>query len=90
MRIFVAQGAFVGAVGSAVGATIGLSAGLALATMGLPLNTDVYYISAIPVEIRVGDVAAVLVVAMLVSVISTIYPALYASRLRPLEGLNSE
>lgn len=90
VRIFMAQGAFTGAVGSAIGATVGLSLGLALAKLGLPLNTDVYYISAIPVDVRVFDVVAIIVVALLVSLASTIYPALYASRLRPVEGLNSE
>lgn len=88
--IFMAQGAFTGAVGSTIGATIGLTLGFGLATLGLPLNTDVYYISAIPVDVRVFDVVAIIVVALLVSLASTIYPALYASRLRPVEGLNSE
>ncbi len=90
VRIFMAQGAFTGAVGSTIGAVMGLSLGLALATLGLPLNTDVYYISAIPVDVRVLDVVAIIVVALLVSLASTIYPARYASRLRPVEGLNAE
>lgn len=90
VRIFMAQGAFTGAVGSVIGATIGLSLGLALAKLGLPLNTDVYYISAIPVDVRALDVVSIIVVALLVSLASTIYPARYASRLRPVEGLNAE
>lgn len=90
LRIFIAQGAFTGAVGSLIGATIGLGGGFALATLGLPLNQEVYYISAIPVDVRAFDVAAIIAVAMLVSLISTIYPARYASRLRPVEGLTSE
>lgn len=90
VRIFMAQGAFTGAVGSTIGAAIGLSLGLALATLGLPLNTDVYYISAIPVDVRALDVVAIIVVALLVSLASTVYPARYASRLRPVEGLNAE
>jgi len=40
--------------------------------------------------VRVWDVATIVVVALLVSLVSTIYPALYASRLRPVEGLNAE
>ncbi len=90
VRIFMAQGAFTGALGSALGSTIGLGLGLTLATLGLPLNTDVYYISAIPVDVRALDVVAIIVVALLVSLASTIYPARYASRLRPVEGLNAE
>jgi lipoprotein-releasing system permease protein len=90
LRIFMSQGAFTGALGSLVGATLGVTGGLWLATLDLPLNQDVYYITAIPVDVRAADVVAIIVVAMLVSLVSTIYPALYASRLRPVEGLSSE
>lgn len=87
LRIFLSQGAFAGLVGSAFGSLIGLGGGVALARMGLPMNPDVYYISAIPVDVRAPDVVAIIFVALLVSVASTLYPALYAARLRPIEGL---
>jgi lipoprotein-releasing system permease protein len=90
LKIFMSQGAFTGAVGSVLGSTIGLASGLSLAKLGLPLNQDVYYISAVPVDVRTTDVVAIIIVALLVSLASTVYPALYASRLRPVEGLNGE
>ncbi len=90
LRIFLSQGAFTGLLGSIIGTVIGVGGGLSLATLDLPLNQDVYYISAIPVDVRAADVVAIVVVAMLVSLASTVYPALYASRLRPVEGLSSE
>ncbi|MBU1430544.1 FtsX-like permease family protein, partial [Myxococcota bacterium] len=90
LRIFMSQGAFTGALGSLLGAIIGLSGGLALSRFGLPLNTEVYYISAIPIDVRVIDVLSIILVALLVSLLSTVYPALYASRLRPVEGLNKQ
>ncbi len=90
LKIFVSQGAFTGICGSILGATIGLTAGFMLAKLGLPLNEEVYYISAIPVDVRALDVLAIILVAMLVSLGSTIYPALFASRLRPVEGLKAE
>ena len=90
LRIFMSQGLFTGVVGSAVGTVIGVGGGLTLANLDLPLNQDVYYISAIPVDVRVSDVVMIVLVALLVSLVSTIYPALYASRLRPVEGLNAE
>ena len=90
LRIFMSQGLFTGVVGSAVGTVIGVGGGMILANLDLPLNQDVYYISAIPVDVRVWDVAMIVLVALLVSLVSTIYPALYASRLRPVEGLNAE
>lgn len=87
--IFMAQGGFTGLVGSALGASIGVGGALGLSTLRLPLDNDVYYISAIPVELRVADVAAIVVVALLVSLVSTVYPALYAAALRPVEGLKA-
>ena len=89
LQIFINQGAFTGLLGALIGSTLGLSGAYALASMGLPLNSDVYYIDAIPVDVRLTDVLAINAVAVLVSLVSTIYPARYASRLRPVEGLNA-
>ena len=89
LRIFMNQGGFTGLLGALIGSTLGLSGAYALASMGLPLNSDVYYIDAIPVDVRLTDVIAINAVAVLVSLVSTVYPARYASRLRPVEGLNA-
>jgi lipoprotein-releasing system permease protein len=90
LRIFMSQGAFTGAVGALVGTAVGVGFGTLLANLELPMNPDVYYISAIPVDLRATDVMAIVVVAILVSLASAIYPALYASALRPVEGLSAE
>ncbi len=89
VRIFMSQGGFTGVVGSLLGGLIGGGGALALSTLRLPLDNDVYYISAIPVELRVADVVAIVLVALLVSLVSTLYPALYAAGLRPVEGLKA-
>ena len=88
IQIFISQGAFTGVLGSVVGAVIGLSGAFALYNLSLPLDRSVYYISEIPVDVRFFDVVAIVLVALLVSLISTIYPAWYASNLRPVEGLS--
>ncbi len=90
LRIFMSQGAFTGAVGAVVGTVVGVGFGTLLANLELPMNPDVYYISAIPVDLRATDVLAIVVVAILVSLASAIYPALYAAALRPVEGLSAE
>jgi lipoprotein-releasing system permease protein len=90
LRIFLSQGAFTGALGAIVGTVVGVGIGTILANLELPMNPDVYYISAIPVDLRATDVVAIVVVAILVSLASAIYPALYASALRPVEGLSAE
>lgn len=89
LRIFMSQGAFAGLLGAALGTTIGLTGALSLGSLGLPLDPNVYYISAIPVDVRLTDVLAINGVALLVSLLSTIYPALQAARLRPVEGLTA-
>ncbi|MEE2787675.1 MAG: FtsX-like permease family protein [Myxococcota bacterium] len=90
LRIFLSQGAFTGAVGSLLGTSIGLGLGFTLANLDLPLNQEVYYISAIPVDLRIIDVVAIIAVAIGVSVLSTIYPARFAARLKPVEGLGAQ
>ena len=90
LKIFLSQGAFTGAVGSLLGASIGLGLGFTLANLDLPLNQDVYYISSIPVDLRIIDVAAIITVAIAVSILSTIYPARFAARLKPVEGLSAQ
>ena len=86
--IFVTQGLAAGVVGSALGCAVGVGACAVLAAAGLPLNAEaVYYISSIPVEVRPLDVLAIVSVALSVSLLSTVYPAYYASRVQPVEGL---
>lgn len=89
VRIFMSQGGFTGVLGSAIGTTIGVGTAFALSKLRLPLDNDVYYISAIPVELRVADVVAIIAVAVAVSLVSTLYPARYAAGLRPIEGLKA-
>ena len=88
VRIFTSQGAFTGLVGALLGTAIGLVGGYVLSVVPLPLDPNVYYISAIPVDVRWVDVVAINVVALLVSLVSTVYPAWYAASLRPVEGLS--
>lgn len=88
VRIFTSQGAFTGLVGALIGTAIGLAGGYILSVVPLPLDPNVYYISAIPVDVRWVDVVAINVVALLVSLVSTVYPAWYAASLRPVEGLS--
>lgn len=90
VRIFMSQGLFNGALGALVGAVIGLSMGLALRAVELPMDGSVYYLPNIPVDVRTVDVVAIVLVALAISVLSTIYPSLYAARLRPVEGLTAE
>ena len=54
------------------------------------LSPQIYYISSVPSEMRLGNVAAVGSVAFVLSVLATLYPAWRASRVQPVEALRHE
>ena len=99
LAIFVVQGTLIGIAGTIAG----VAGGVALATnvetlvpaiesfFGVTfLSPDIYYISAVPSEMRWRDVAAVGSVAFVMCVLATIYPAWKASRVHPVEALRHE
>ena len=86
-RIFVLQGSVIGVLGTTIGLGLGLGLCRLIANWGIALPTDVYYLSHIPVEVRPAEVAIICVAAILISLLATIYPAIQAARLSPVEGL---
>ncbi|HTP52616.1 MAG TPA: ABC transporter permease [Anaeromyxobacteraceae bacterium] len=90
MKIFVAEGLVIGAVGTAFGLLLGLGTCLLIDKVGIPLDPEVYYISNLPVLIEPPQFAMVALTALGLSYLATIYPATKASRLRPVDGLRSE
>ncbi|HLU12405.1 MAG TPA: lipoprotein-releasing ABC transporter permease subunit [Arenimonas sp.] len=99
MRVFVVQGLVVGLAGIA----IGVSAGVALAsnlshvvafvekvfdTELMP--SDVYYISGVPSVVNVSDVVMVALIAFVMCLLATLYPAWRASRTDPATALRYE
>ena len=57
---------------------------------GIKLDPEVYYISKLPVKMDGVQFLVVALIAMVLSYLATIFPALNASRLRPVEGLKAE
>jgi lipoprotein-releasing system permease protein len=90
LRVFFAEGLYIGLLGLALGMGLGIGGCLLLGHYGLPLNPDVYYIEKLPIVMRGGEIAAVSLAALLLCCLATLYPALMASRLRPAEGLRYE
>ncbi|WP_164856035.1 FtsX-like permease family protein [Lujinxingia sediminis] len=87
MRIFMYQGVVIGAVGAAAGLGMGLLICYLLQTVGLPLDSEVYYISTLPVEVDRLEVVAVVLSTILISFLATLYPSYQAAKMRPVEGL---
>lgn len=96
LRTFVWQGALNGVPGALVGAMVGWLLALSLPGILLwweqlqgsaLLASDIYFINRIPVHVMWQDVVLVTLVALLMSLVATLYPAYRASQLAPAESL---
>lgn len=88
--IFVLEGSLVGVVGTCLGAVLGLAGCAFLDRYKFPLDTNVYYLDSLPVVIEPVSVVVVVVGALLICFLATLYPAGRAARLDPVEGLRYE
>jgi lipoprotein-releasing system permease protein len=96
LRIFVTQGSIIGVVGTLAGVALGILVALNLesivsfseAAFGIKfLAADVYFISDLPSELKYGDVVRIAFIALVLALISTLYPAWVAARTAPAEAL---
>jgi lipoprotein-releasing system permease protein len=90
-RVFIAQGVLIGVVGTAIGLVLGYG----LSWIGghyhlLSLAPEVYSIDYVPFAPRAADGMIVAVVAVLISLIATLYPSWSAARILPAEALRYE
>jgi lipoprotein-releasing system permease protein len=88
MLVFIIEGAVIGALGAIAGVALGFVAcaiGNHYKVVSLP--ADVYSISNVPLIPKPGEMLLAALVAFVLSVLATIYPARAASRLRPVEAL---
>lgn len=96
LRIFFVQGAFIGLLGAVLGTGGGLVLGWNLhivedfleRAFGLDiLPPSVYHIEKLPVQMTPFDVSVTAVVAFIICLAATLYPAWRASRVDPVENL---
>ncbi|HEX8844030.1 MAG TPA: ABC transporter permease [Pyrinomonadaceae bacterium] len=88
MLVFMIEGALIGIIGVIMGVALGLLAcfvGNRYRLVSLP--ADIYSISNVPFHARGADVALAVLVAFVLSLLATVYPARAAARLRPAESL---
>ncbi len=91
LRVFVLQGAWIGVVGTVVGTLLGVTLCWVLETYEIiKIPPDVYFVDHLPVSLRIGDLAAIVGVSLFVSFAATLYPAVQASRLEPVEAIRHD
>jgi len=99
MQIFVVQGMVIGVVGTLIGAALGIVTALNIDVI-VPaiesalsikfLSKDVYLIPELPSDLQAGDVGAIVLMALALSFVATIYPSWRAARVNPAEALRYE
>ena len=99
MQIFMVQGALIGVIGTVSGVLLGVLIGFNVDTvvpfvenlLGFKfLAKDVYYISDLPSDVQLRDVATIGIVSLALSFLATLYPSWRASRVNPAEALRYE
>lgn len=99
MRIFFLSGASVGMVGTLAGFGLGLAFAdnieiirrLIQKMTGTELFApEIYFLSQLPAKVETGDVATVVLMALGLSFLATLYPSWRAARLDPVEALRYE
>ena len=56
----------------------------------IALDPAVYFIDHLPVQMQTTDIAWIVLASVAVAVLATLYPAISASKLYPIEAIRSE
>lgn len=99
MRVFLITGASIGVVGTLAGAALGIlfcwkidevRQFVAWLTNTNLFNPEIYYLTRLPADINMRTTGTIVLMALVLSVLATLYPSWRASRLDPVEALRYE
>jgi len=90
-RVFLVQGVAIGVIGTLLGLVLGFGSAWALEKYKfIPLDPSIYFIDHLPVATEPMDVAWIVLASVLTAAIATLYPAIQASRLYPIDAIRHE
>jgi lipoprotein-releasing system permease protein len=99
MAVFLVQGCVIAWFGVSLGVLVGVITGYNAGDIAAFLervlhfqifDSDVYVITRLPSEVRAGQVTLVAAIAMVITLLATLYPAFRASRIPPADALRYE
>jgi len=99
MRVFMIAGASIGVAGTLIGFLIGvvfcaniesIRQDLSKLTGTTLFDPTIYFLERMPARMETGEVASVVIMALTLSFLATLYPAWRAARLDPVEALRYE
>ena len=91
LRVFVLQGAWIGVVGTLMGSVLGVVIALLIDRYDIiQIPPDVYFVDSLPVSIYAPDVLKIVAGSILVAFLATVYPAIQASRLEPVDAIRHD
>lgn len=89
-RVFQAAGLTIGALGTLAGIAIGVCICGLVSRFQYRLDPRVYLIDRLPVTVHLTEVLLTALITLFICLLATIYPALRAAELKPVEGLRYE
>ncbi len=99
MRIFFLSGASIGVIGTLAGVALGVGFSLNIENIRQALQSltgtelfspEIYFLSQLPAKLDMGEVVQVVIMALSLSFLATLYPSWRAARLDPVEALRYE
>ena len=86
-RLFLVLGLAIGGFGTVLGVGIGLATCYVVNAYGYQLDSKVYFIDHLPIDVRPIEVLMVALVTLAISLVATLFPSRSAAALTPVDGL---